>query len=236
MATGPTAEPAGSRAERPGTNGVVTELLIPDKGERETLGAFVARAVRLDGVAPIRLRERAGAPEVLEAWATTPFDVLATRGVRGQVTPSDVTVSGNELLAALTVAREERMDPGPPRDLLWRTELPAGGGFQPVDELPVDVVDEVTERGLELARDNLGPLGNPPASLLDQPVLTVSGSGLDIKIQLRCLFALSGMGFTQASDGAGDVVRVSATDSWLRIDARYGAVLRRRHALLPLLF
>jgi hypothetical protein len=34
---------------------------------------------------------------------------------------------------------------------------------------------------------------------------------------------------------AAETVRVSATDSWLRLDARYGAVLRRRHALLPLL-
>jgi hypothetical protein len=32
-----------------------------------------------------------------------------------------------------------------------------------------------------------------------------------------------------------EAVRVSATDSWLRLDAHYGAVLRRRHALLPLL-
>lgn len=214
----------------------VTELLIADPGERENLSAFVARVVRLDGQTAVRLRERAGAPDgVLEAWASTPFDVLATRAVRGTLTPADVTVSGNELLAALTVARGERMDPGPPRDLLWRSELPNLGGWRFVDELPVRVVSEVTERGLEVARDNVGPQGTPPASLLDQPVLVVSGAGLDIKVALRCLFALSGMGFI-GSDGVDDVVRVSANDSWLRIDARYGAVLRRRHALLPLLF
>lgn len=211
----------------------MTELLIPDKGERSTLGAFVARAVRLDTVAPVRLRERGDG--VLEAWATTPFDVLATRAVRGSISPADVTVSGNELLAALTVARDERMDPGPPQDLMWRSELPSHAPFQHIEDLPIAVVSEVTERGLEVARDNLGPQGTPPASLLDQPVLTVSGGGFDIKVQLRCLFALSGMGFT-GSDEPDDVVRVSATDAWLRIDARYGAVLRRRHALLPLLF
>jgi len=31
-------------------------------------------------------------------------------------------------------------------------------------------------------------------------------------------------------------VRVRANESWMRIDARYGAVVRRRHALLPLVF
>ena len=34
---------------------------------------------------------------------------------------------------------------------------------------------------------------------------------------------------------ADEQVKVTATDAWLRIDARYGAVVRRRHALLPLL-
>lgn len=214
----------------------MTELRIAEADDRENLAAFVARVVRLDGMAPVRLRERGAAgPGVIEAWATTPFDVLATRAVHGAVDPGDVTVSGNELLAALTVARGERLDPGPPRDLLWRSELPAVGGWNHVDDLPVSVVAEVTDRGLAVARENVGPLGSPPASLLDQPVLTVSNDQVDLKIQLRCLFALSGMGFTGSAEDT-DVVRVSATDSWLRIDARYGAVLRRRHALLPLLF
>lgn len=235
----------------------MTELRVADAGERENLAAFVARAVRLDGQAVVRLRQRDATPGVLDAWTITPFDVLATRGVRGEIEPRDVTVSGNELLAALTVAGGERMDPGPSRDLLWRSDLPTSGTWQHVEDLPTSVVTEVTERGVDVARDNVGPQGTPPASLLDQPVLTVSNDNVDLKVQLRCLFALSGMGFTGASgEGSGgvvregpgeshaavgeaatsDVVRVSATDSWLRMDARYGAVLRRRHALLPLVF
>jgi hypothetical protein len=213
----------------------VTELRIPDADERESLAAFVARAVRLDAQALVRLRERAGEPRVVEAWVATPFDVLATRGLVGSVAPADVTVSGNELLAALTVARTERMDPGPPQDLLWRSELPANGGWRVVEQVPGSVVADVTEQGLAVARDNVGPKGTPPASLLDQAVLTVSGEGMDVKVQMRALFALSGMGFA-GPQGEQDAVRISATVSWLRIDARYGAVLRRRHALLPLVF
>jgi hypothetical protein len=101
-----------------------------------------------------------------------------------------------------------------------------------VDELPVRVVSDLADRGIEVARRNPGPRGSAPTSLLDQHVLTVSGAGLDVKVPMRCLFALSGMGFLTDDDGT---VRVTATDSWLRLDARYGAVLRRRHALLPLL-
>ncbi|MBN6037327.1 hypothetical protein [Amycolatopsis sp. 195334CR] len=209
------------------------ELRIADPADRETLGSFVARAVRLDGQVAVRLRNRA--PGIVEAWVATPFDVLATRAVAGEISPADVTVSGSELLAALTVAGGERMDPGPSRDLLWHSELPAAGRWQPVDDLPVGVVADLADRGVSLARENAGPHGNPPASLMDQAVLTVSGGELEVKVQMRCLFALSGMGFLDSSI-SDDVVRVTATDSWLRMDARYGAIVRRRHALLPLLF
>ncbi|NIJ13330.1 hypothetical protein FHU38_003674 [Saccharomonospora amisosensis] len=211
----------------------MTELRIPDPADRESLGAFIARAVRLDGQAVVRLRMRSAG--VVEAWAATPFDVLVTRAVEGEVEPTDVSVAGSELLAALTVAPGERMDPGPPRDLLWRTELPAVNGWRRVDDLPVTVVADLADRGVALARENVGPHGTPPASLLDQTVLTVSEGELEVKVPMRCLFALSGMGFVDSSR-EGDVVRVTATDSWLRLDARYGAVLRRRQALLPLLF
>lgn len=220
----------------------MTSLQLADASGRDNLGAFVARAVRLESSAVVRLRRRTGSSDdVVEAWTATPFDVLATRSVHGTLTPSDVTVSGNELLAALTVARGSTVDPGPSRDLLWRSELPGFDGWRHVDDLPLDVVTDVTDRGLEVAKEHAGPKGTPPASLLDQPVLTVSGGSFDIKVPMRVLFALSGMGFTGSgstgSAGSGDdVVRVSATESWLRLDARFGAVVRRRHSLLPLLF
>lgn len=219
------------------------ELLIPDQDERDDLGAFVARAVRLADSAVVRLRARPGG-ERIDAWVATPFDAMVTRSVVGSVQPPDVTVSGSELLAALTVVRSERLDPGQARDLMWHSALPPAGGWRQVDQVPVTVLGELADRGVALAREHTGPQGTPPASLLDQTVLTVTGAGMDVKIPLRCLFALSGMGFVAvggngagSADDAGiqEVVRVSATDAWLRMDARYGAVVRRRHAMLPLL-
>jgi hypothetical protein len=207
------------------------ELHVPDAEDRDDLGAFVARSVRLDQTAVVRLRGRG---DMVEAWVATPFDVLATRTVRGSVRPADVTVSGNELLAALAVVGGPRLDPGPPRDLMWHAALPPAQGWQLVDDLPVRVVSDLADKGIEVARRNPGPRGGAPTSLLDQHVLTVSGSGLDVKVPMRCLFALSGMGFL-AAEAEDETVRVTATDSWLRLDARYGAVSRRRHALLPLL-
>jgi hypothetical protein len=210
----------------------VPELTFADQSERDDLGAFVARAVRLDGQAVVRLRNRDGGR--VDAWVVTPFDVLATRTVLGAVEPGDMTVSGNELLAALAVSRADRVDPGRPQDMQWRSALPPQAHWQVVEEqLPAKVVADLTDRGLEVARENVGPHGTPPASLLDQTVLTVTGDGLEVKIPMRCLFAMSGMGFV--GSGEDEHVRITATDAWLRIDARFGAVVRRRHALLPLL-
>ena len=208
----------------------MTRLTVPDPDERGDLGAFVARVVRLDQAALVRLQARDG---TVTAWAATPFDVLATRTVHGALEPADVTVPASGLLTALTVERADTVDPG--TGGFWHGELPPSAGWQPVDDVPAAELERLTERGLAVARENAGPMG-PPASLLDQTVLTVSAESRPaVKVPLRCLFALSGMGFLGDTGPDAGVVRVSATGTWLRLDARYGAVVRRRITALPLL-
>jgi hypothetical protein len=208
----------------------MSALHVPDPAERGDLGAFVARAVRLDQLAAVRLRARGGR---VTAWATTPFEVLATRTVHGTLEPGDVTAPASSLLTALTVERAETVDIGAGGP--WQAMLPPDHGWERVDDVPAAELAELTDRGLAVAREHSGPLG-PPPSLLDQTVLTVSagngtGTQAPVKVPMRCLFALSGMGFLDP----GGVVRVSATGSWMRLDATYGAVVRRRLTALPLL-
>ena len=208
----------------------MSSLHVPDPHDRGDLGTFVGRVVRLDQTAVVRLC--AARPGRVTAWAGTPFDVLATRTVPGTLEPGDVTTPAAALLSALTVDRADTVDPG--IGGLWQGLLPPEEGWAVVDTVPAAELEGLTERGLVLARENAGPLG-PPTSLLDQTVLTVSGpAGPPVRIALRCLFALSGMGFVGAGD-ADEIVRVSATSSWMRLDARYGAVVRRRVTALPLL-
>ena len=168
----------------------------------------------------------------LQMWAGTPFDALVTRSVSGVVDPADVTVHAANLLPGLTVARGDDIDTGPAVDQLWRTQLPPLTGWSLVDTVPATVVTELTDAGVRSARTTASPVGGTSAALLDSPVLTVAGAGFNVPIPMRCLFALAGMGFATED---GDV-RVYATDSWVRLDARFGAVVRRRHALLPLVF
>jgi hypothetical protein len=102
-----------------------------------------------------------------------------------------------------------------------------------VDVVPAAEVEQVTERGLTLARENAGPARAARVAAGPDGAHRARGGGAAVKVPMRCLFALSGMGFVSGEDG--DAVRVSATGSWLRLDARFGAVVRRRLTALPLL-
>lgn len=218
-------------------------IRLDDSTERDDLGAFTARVVRLDQAASMQLRSADGH---VTAWAHTPFDVLVTRSVSGSMQPAQRAVQASSLLTSLAVDRSESVDPGPAAGP-WAEELPPDSGWAIVDDIPAGELDSLAERGIALAREHAGPMG-PPASLLDQTVLTVSppsggpGAGSSgapvraVKVQMRVLFAMSGMGFLGDSGGGGQesIVRVSATGSWVRLDARYGAVVRRRLTSLPL--
>ena len=220
-------------------------IRLDDAGDREDLGAFVARVVRMDPQGLVRLRNSPSRPAPdgatsdprarLQVWATTPFDTLVTRSVAGRIDPPDCTVHAANLLPGIAVSRSTDIDPGPVVDPLWRTQLPPLAGWSLVDTVPAAVVGDLVDAGTASARDTVSPAGGTSSSLLDQAVLTVSGAGYTVTVPMRCLFALSGMGFAGAGSSASDV-RVFATDAWLRLDARFGAVVRRRHSLLPLVF
>ncbi len=201
-----------------------------DKVDRDDAAAFVGRVARWDPAGPVRLRVAA---DSVRMFATTPFDTLVLRTISGRLEPRDITVHAGNLLSGLAVATRSDVDPGPVVDAAWRSQLPPAAGWVRVDDLPARLVSELADKGVTQARDHPGPAGGASAALLDSEVLNVTGAGMDVSVPLRMLFALSGMGFAPTSDG--EQVRVSATDSWVRIDARFGTVLRRRHSLLPLL-
>lgn len=208
----------------------MSRFLPATAADRSDATAFVGRVARWDPAGPVRLRADG---ELVRMWAGTPFDALVTRAVAGTLDPGDITVHAGNLLSGLAVARADEVDPGVRVDAAWRSQLPPRAGWVTVDEVPADVVNELAADGATGAKSRPGPAGAASTALLDTEVLTVAGNGMRVPINLRMLFALSGMGF--APSGAGETVRISATDAWARIDARYGAVVRRRHALLPLL-
>ncbi|MDT5105672.1 MAG: hypothetical protein QOI25_3185 [Mycobacterium sp.] len=211
-------------------------LWLEDAVHREDLSTFVDAALRLDDASVIRLRERHGGQVV--AWLATGFDVLASRVVGGRVRPADLSAAADALARALpAMDRSGYVDPGFAMDSAWRGALPPDSGFVHLDDVPARVVLDLAQRGVALAKEHSSAHG-PPASLLEQEVVAVSSGDTEVGIPMRCVFALTAMGFLPQSSTADEfapesvtadeVVRVRVLPAWLRIDARFGSVYRRR--------
>lgn len=197
--------------------------------QRRDLAAFVDHALRLDDAAVIRLRARSA--DLLMAWVATGFDVLASRVVAGRVRPPDLSVAADALARGLSAMDDSGyVDPGFAMDSAWRGALPPESGFAHLEDIPARVMLDLAQRGVRLAKEHSGSHG-PPTSLLDQEVIQVSSSGTQVGLPMRCVFALTAMGFLPQSPdaiGADEMIRVRITQTWLRIDARFGSVYRRR--------
>ncbi|MCP2297513.1 hypothetical protein SAMN04244553_3356 [Nocardia amikacinitolerans] len=213
-------------------------LHVSDPAERENLATFLSRAVRLDQAAVVRLRRRG--ERYVSAWVATGFEALAVRTVVAELGVDDVTVGADLVLAGL--ASGSPIDLGYSMDSAWRGALPPIDGFAHVDDVPARTLVELAERGAELAKEH-GSQHGPPASLLDQTVLTVSAADTRVEVPMRVVFALTAMDFIPHSGEKAEarrippaeIVRVRATPTWLRLDARYGSVARRRAGSIPLL-
>jgi hypothetical protein len=201
-------------------------LVIPDAVGRSDLAVFVERVLRLDEAAVVRLRARPDG--LVMAWVATGFDVLAVRAVAGRLNPDDLSCGADELARGLRSADDfGYVDPGYPMDSAWRNGLPPDTGFTHLDDVPAAVLTDLAERGAGLAREH-GSAQGPPTSLLDQDVLQVSSGDVAVGVPMRCVFALTAMGFVPEPPGEDEIVRVRLSPTWLRIDARFGSVYRRR--------
>lgn len=201
-------------------------LKIPEAVGRSDLAVFVERALRLDEAAVVRLRARPDG--LVTAWVATGLDVLAGRVVAGHLSPDDVSCGANELARGLRdVDASGDVDAGYPMDSAWRGVLPPDTGFTHLDDVPAAVLTDLAQRGVGLAKEHSSAHG-PPASLLDQDVLQVSSGDVTVGVPMRCVFALAAMGFVSEPPGDDEFVRVRLSPTWLRIDARYGSVYRRR--------
>ncbi|MGV9612314.1 hypothetical protein [Nocardia xishanensis] len=213
-------------------------LHVSDPAERENLATFLSRAVRLDPAAVVRLRRRG--ERYVSAWVATGFEALAVRTVVAELGVDDVTVGADQVLAGLGTGSP--IDLGYSMDSAWRGALPPVDGFAHVDDVPARTLVELAERGAALAKEH-GSQHGPPASLLDQTVLTVSAADTAVEVPMRVVFALTAMDFIPHSGDkaesrripSAEIVRVRATPTWLRLDARYGSVARRRAGSIPLL-
>ncbi len=186
------------------------------------LQSLIGRATDLDASASVRFRQLG---DWVDVFVTTPFQVVASRRVQGEASRDGAVVSAVELLDAL---RAGTPTIGPARDPNWPGALPPATGFQLLDEIPVDIVRDLSDKGQALARQFSGPLG-PPASLLDQTVLTVTGEDGTAEIPMRTIFTCTSLGLIPGFAAPIDIprhLRVSQIGRWVRVDAPFGTVYR----------
>ncbi|GAA4940428.1 hypothetical protein EV188_106292 [Actinomycetospora succinea] len=187
-------------------------LAVPAAADRAALADVVARVVRLDPAAVVRLR---AAGDTVALWAATPFAVLVTTAAPGRVEPADVTVMASDLLAALSVVDAPEVDPGRAVDDRWRGDLPAGVGWDVIGEIRADEIDAVVAR--------------TDAAGLDATAWEADG----VRVPARCVVAVAGMGWPEG--GAAVPVALSDDGAWMRLDAGRAAVVRHRRPALTVL-
>ncbi|HEV7898010.1 MAG TPA: hypothetical protein VGP31_09230 [Planosporangium sp.] len=186
-------------------------------------GAYLARLVRLDAAALVRLRP-AGAG-ALALWARLPFEVLVTRQVRADLA-DDATVRAADLLRALGTGSGEL----PPRhDAQWLWPLPPGTG-RVVERLPAAEVHRIGAAAEITLREAVagGVRGRAVGervlrdALLDHvPVVVLADDGARVEVPQRLVQAVVRMGFLGPL-AAGGEVRVRAAGGWVGLAGEFG--------------
>jgi hypothetical protein len=205
---------------------------VIDEAARADAGAFLARLLRLDAGAVVRLRPVEA--EVAEIWAMLPFRVLVVRRLRTHV-DSDITVTGRDLLRTLS-------DPASPapdrRDQAWRWPLPppAGRAVEKLPEVEVARVAAAASRTLREATTSgvggraVGERALRDALLDHVPIVVTAGPDIRIDVPQRLVQGVVRMGFLRVTSpqrpdavaSSNAFVTVRLAGSWIGLDASYG--------------
>lgn len=181
------------------------------------VGPFLARLVRLDPGALVRLRP-AGAGAVT-LWGRLPWQVLAARTVPGESTV-DATVPAGALLDRLSAGGREL--PGR-RDADWRWPVPPAGS-QPVESIPAAELLRLGEAAASTLRSAHGRMGERVLrdALLDHVAIAVDGGGGPVEVRQRLVQGVLRMGFVTTEDSGEATVRT--VRDWVGLGTRQGEV------------
>ncbi len=214
---------------------VAVTALVAAAG-RADAGAYLARLVKLDPRAVVRLRP--AGPGVVDLWAMLPFGVLVVRRVASRL-DTDRTVEAAALLA--TLAEPAKRSAGVPvRDEAWRWALPPelSRVVETVPAAEILRVAAAASRTLRIAETE-GVGGRRVGSrvvreaLLDHvPIVVTCADGRVVEVAQRLVQAAVRMGFVpQGIDERithrETSVTVRLVTTWIGLDCSYGSVWYR---------
>ena len=196
-------------------------------------GAVMKRALVMDPGALVRLG--AVGERSTDLFISTPLGCVASVRVPGQAGGTGTVAYASDALEAIVAFEpgQQTLDLGADMDLMWVGSPPPQQGFELIDTVPGEVV-----RGLhaDMATENeanSGPMGIA-RSLLEQQVLTVqrgNDATASVALEGRTIAALGGLRLVPEPGEKlrdYDYVRVSASGSWIRVDALVGSVYAPR--------
>jgi hypothetical protein len=184
---------------------------------QDDLGPFLARLVRLDPAALVRMRP--AGPGRLTVWGRVPWRILVARTVPASSTV-DVTVSARELLdrlAAGGTGLPER------RDAQWHWPLPGSSG-EAVESVPAADLLRLGAAAASTLRSGTGRVGERVLrdALLDHVAIEVRSGDRRVEVRQGLVQALLRMGFVTES-GQGPVT-VRTLSDWVGLEADSGQV------------
>lgn len=196
-------------------------------------GAVMKRALVMDPGALVRLS--AVGERSTDLFISTPLGCVASVRVPGQAGGTGTVAYASDALETIVAFEpgQQTLDLGADMDLMWVGSPPPQQGFELIDTVPGDVV-----RGLhaDMATENeanSGPMGIA-RSLLEQQVLSVqrgNDATASVALEGRTIAALGGLRLVPEPKEKlrdYDYVRVSASGSWIRVDALVGSVYAPR--------
>lgn len=218
------------------TDPITLTLTRPIRDQASTLrrtAAVATRVLKMDSGAMVRFVAVAdGATDLVFA---TPLGCVVTQRIHATVSDDGAVVQADPLPALFSelTGRIDDADatgqvviPGGRMDMLWTGTVPPATGWTVVDTVPGAEVRALFDRLQAEAETHSGPAGLPP-SLLDQPLLRLTSrtqTGI-IDIPGSVIAAIGSLGLvTEPPEELRrhDHIRVSATGSWIRIDALFG--------------
>ncbi|WP_145941704.1 hypothetical protein [Corynebacterium glyciniphilum] len=195
--------------------------------------AVATRVLRMDTGAMarvVRVGEDVG-KDMADIIFSTPLGCIVAERIHAVPSVDDAVVLAEPLPRLLAGAADvpgtETVSLGGVVSLLWTGTAPPASGYTLVDTVPAgDVRALFTDMHRE-ADEHSGPAGLPP-SLLDQPLLQLTGpaGAGTVEITGRVVAALGALGLVveprREDLRVHDLIRVSTTGSWIRIDALFG--------------
>ena len=203
----------------------MTGLVLAGPDEAADLGGYLARLLRFDKAAAVRV---VGAEGAVGVYGRPPFEVLTLRTLRlSDPVVLDLTVSAGQLLDGVSADGSVVLPSPLSGATSWAGFLPPRAGWSLVGVLLAAEVETAAIAGIEefKSRAEAIPDESRTRATVDALAAEIWDRPLTHGLPVRAAHAARAMAFLGQAQSAE--VAVSRSGRWLRLDAPFGTVVLR---------